>query len=1192
MEEEIPASGAASSEWYGSQDSAFLEGLRTISLPDRGIEARHGDQQEAQPNVKRVRPEDPESDDVQAETAGDKDFGKDYLKSETYGASKFGQFGEYMRRKRAKLQIQNAEMDIDGEHETSGKSRMFHGLSIYINGWTEPSVQDLRQLIIKHGGEYHPYLDRKALVTHIITCSLTPAKIKEFKHMKVVRPAWLLESVAAGILLPWQDYIFRSGERVESSQGRRSAQTFLLSSMTESAQPILSKSTSSAVASSSSAAVPPTSPQLPSKSGPSTDTMPIASTSKVTTDSLSPRTPPQSPSKPKTPSKSSPRAHYSTDPATLAEAKTIPGYSAFKSNEHAQRGMADPAWRAAHTAVAPDFIEGFYKNSRLHHLSTWKAELKGLVQEAQERVERGFLCLDDDDLGDGQHEAGASDRDAYSMRGTAVLPSLKGKGKAVDTPEERVIMHCDFDCFFVSAGLVDRPHLKGKPVVVCHSQGSQGGLSSTSEIASASYEAREFGIRGGMSLQQARRLCPDVITIPYEFEKYKKLSLLFYTILMSHADDLQAVSVDEALLDVSSTVARRKLSGTESEDHAKDLAEVIRSQVWKATSCEVSIGISHNILLARLATRRAKPAKSYHLLANELSEFITPLDIDELHGFGHKHHQKAQEKLGTTILGELAKKSRGVLCEALGKGTGETLYKALRGIDEKKLESDKPRKSVSCEINYGIRFQNNEEAETFMHQLAEELGRRLDKIDMKGRSMTVKIMKRDPKAPTEPPKFMGHGVCEIFNKQCTLVIPAGRATSDPQIIGEQAWRVLKAFNFDPKELRGIGIQIQKLEKGSAATEPEPGQAKLQFERLKNAAKVDETPGTREEVPVDQLRHVCELPPQAAPSPAVLVIPEKEKEKQDAAPIVDLPSFSQVDRSVFDALPADVRQELEREYKRRSESPAPFLMQRRGSRAPSVGPFAVPTSKTMFKGAKAANLKRITKQLAPRNRAVLCPSKNKLFAKSGPSFVKVSDAELKKLGLDSDVFNMLPVDLQREQLAGARQAQNVGKLSLKVPLKPRRITRSPSVKWVRPPFPKARYIPLPTLKQQGRVKSDKLYFTETDDVQNVIEKWVEGFREYPPNRRDVEYFEKWMVQCVESRRGTERALDVARWWLVLLRRYFGVWERAGEDEEKGPGEEGRVTSEMIGKAWWKAFGEVKDKMNEVVRKKYGGSLSLR
>lgn len=104
-------------------------------------------------------------------------------------------------------------------------------------------------------------------------------------------------------------------------------------------------------------------------------------------------------------------------------------------------------------------------------------------------------------------------------------------------------------------------------------------------------------------------------------------------------------------------------------------------------------------MLARLASRKAKPAGSFHLLPAEVPSFMDDLDIDDLHGFGYAAHQKAQEKLGTTALREIAKKSKAVLCEALGKGTGETLYKIVRGIDDKKLESDKPRRSVSCDIN-------------------------------------------------------------------------------------------------------------------------------------------------------------------------------------------------------------------------------------------------------------------------------------------------------------------------------------------------------------------------------------------------------------------------------------------------------------------------------------------------------------
>jgi DNA repair protein REV1 len=116
----------------------------------------------------------------------------------------------------------------------------------------------------------------------------------------------------------------------------------------------------------------------------------------------------------------------------------------------------------------------------------------------------------------------------------------------------------------------------------------------------------------------------------------------------------------------------------------------------------VSIGISHNIMLARLATRKAKPDGVFHLLLPDLPGILAPLQLDDLHGFGRSAKQKATEKLGSCQLADLLKKGRAELCEAMGKGMGETLYNALRGVDERKLESDKPRKSVSCDINVSV----------------------------------------------------------------------------------------------------------------------------------------------------------------------------------------------------------------------------------------------------------------------------------------------------------------------------------------------------------------------------------------------------------------------------------------------------------------------------------------------------------
>ena len=250
--------------------------------------------------------------------------------------------------------------------------------------------------------------------------------------MKVARPEWLLESVKAGVLLPWREFQYIPEGRGESFQGGKSKQ--LQSSLF-------------------------VQPSLPVK--PAQDPL------------------------------------YKPDPVTSAEGSSIPSYASDISNPNARKAMANPEWRKAHTSVSADFIEGYYKNSRLHHLSTWKSELKDLVQEAQERAE-----ANDQSAAQGGHIGKVPSEGGVSMRGAALVPPKspsrwKGKGKALDD-HDRVIMHCDFDCFFVSAGLVSRPELKGKPVVVCHSQGGTGGASSTSEIASASYEARSFGIKNGM----------------------------------------------------------------------------------------------------------------------------------------------------------------------------------------------------------------------------------------------------------------------------------------------------------------------------------------------------------------------------------------------------------------------------------------------------------------------------------------------------------------------------------------------------------------------------------------------------------------------------------------------------------------------------------------------------------------------
>jgi len=399
-----------------------------------------------------------------------------------YGSTKFGDWGDYMRKKRAKLQIQNSAT-------TTG---IFKGLSIHVgrdirqlstslnwfqvNGYTNPSVQVLREMITSNGGLFHAYLDTKGLVTHVVASNLTGVKVHQLKHMKIVRPEWIVDSVEQGVQLPWQDYRLETTSRVDAAQGSKTGQQNLF----QATQGLLRRQTEVRPLESQTEEANPKSPHIE----PSTYTpyLGVSSPSKLVEDDGDPS-----------------EAIYMTDPVTMEQAKRVPGYALHASNQAAKRLMQNPEWRDAHTAVAgKKFIEGYYQNSRLHHLSTWKAELRLLVAQAQENVESGEFVL-----GSKDETLASVAGDKLSMKGAEIVKEWskspgkdKGKGKATET--QKIILHCDFDCFFVSAGLVDRPELRGRPAVVCHSQNTGEGAASTSEVASCSYEARAKGVKNGM----------------------------------------------------------------------------------------------------------------------------------------------------------------------------------------------------------------------------------------------------------------------------------------------------------------------------------------------------------------------------------------------------------------------------------------------------------------------------------------------------------------------------------------------------------------------------------------------------------------------------------------------------------------------------------------------------------------------
>ena len=237
------------------------------------------------------------------------------------------------------------------------------------------------------------------------------------------------------------------------------------------------------------------------------------------------------------------------------------------------------------------FLGEYYNNSRLHLISTMKANFKSYVAQLREKN---------------------SDMRFPERKELLKLPNDNNIGTN-DHTKDKIIMHIDMDCFFVSVSLRKYPHLRGKPVAVAHGKGnsnedalnSTNGTESRSEIASCSYEARNKGVANGMYVGSAKKLCPELQIIAYDFEGYQSVAKTLYNSVAKYTLDIQAVSCDEMLVDLSSILKDvRNLN-------VVDFAEKLRIDIYDATECTASVGMGPNILLAKLATRKAKPDGVY-----------------------------------------------------------------------------------------------------------------------------------------------------------------------------------------------------------------------------------------------------------------------------------------------------------------------------------------------------------------------------------------------------------------------------------------------------------------------------------------------------------------------------------------------------------------------------------------------------
>lgn len=302
------------------------------------------------------------------------------------------------------------------------------------------------------------------------------------------------------------------------------------------------------------------------------------------------------------------------------------------------------------------------------------------------------------------------------------------------TPAQRKIIHVDMDSFYASIEVRDNPRLKGKPVAV------GGKASERGVICTASYEARKFGVHSAMPTAQAQKLCPELRLLPVDIPRYRAVSRRMHAILADFTDLIEPLSLDEAYLDVSE------------ESHCKGsaslMAEAIRARIQAELKLTASAGIAPNKLLAKIASDWQKPNGQFVIQPQDIDAFMLPLPVKKLHGVGQVTTEKLQQ-LGIETCGDCQRHSEAALKQHLGK-FGEQLYQMCRGIDERPVQLERTRKSLSVEETYINDLPDLESCLNELPKLLQELETRLRRLDKRPpiKSLVLKLKFADFKQTT------------------------------------------------------------------------------------------------------------------------------------------------------------------------------------------------------------------------------------------------------------------------------------------------------------------------------------------------------------------------------------------------------------------------------------------------------------
>lgn len=295
----------------------------------------------------------------------------------------------------------------------------------------------------------------------------------------------------------------------------------------------------------------------------------------------------------------------------------------------------------------------------------------------------------------------------------------------------RKILHVDLDAFYASCEELDYPHLKGKPLVVA-------GRSERSIITTANYEARKFGIHSAMPIFMAKKLCDHLIIMPMRRGRYLQKSKEVFEILSSYTDIIEKVSIDESYLDMTG------------KNLDLNYLKAMQNNILKNSGLNVSIGLSFNKFLAKLASDWNKPRGIKIINKEEVPEILMDLDIRKIHGIGKKSEERLRN-IGINKVRDLYLLNEDFLTEFFGK-LGTDLYNRIRGIDEREVTVHRERKSLGTESTF-TPTDNKKIIESYIEKFAGELSENLYRKNICGYTLTVKLKDENFKIRTRSRTF-------------------------------------------------------------------------------------------------------------------------------------------------------------------------------------------------------------------------------------------------------------------------------------------------------------------------------------------------------------------------------------------------------------------------------------------------------